>query len=93
MTIELNSLAAVNATSRAKGSATLDQTSFLKLMAAQLKTQDPFAPTDSTQMVAQMAQFSQVSQVSGNAEMNATLKSIAQKLDALLAAQTPSTGA
>ena len=37
---------------------TLGQNDFLKLMTAQLKNQDPFAPVDNTQMVAQMAQFS-----------------------------------
>ena len=37
---------------------TLDQNAFLKLMTTQLKTQDPFAPVDNAQMVAQMAQFS-----------------------------------
>lgn len=90
MKIETNGISALNAMSKARGSATLDQTSFLKLMTTQLKTQDPFAPTDSTQMVAQMAQFSQVS---GNAEMNATLKEIAAKLDKLIATQPPKTGA
>lgn len=90
MTIEIGSLTAANATTKARGDATLDQASFLKLMSAQLKQQDPFAPTDSTQMVAQMAQFSQVS---GNAEMNATLKHIVAKLDALIDLQTPKTGA
>ncbi len=85
MNIETNGVSALNSLTRARGSAALDQTSFIKLMTAQLQTQDPFAPTDSTQMVAQMAQFSQVS---GNAEMNTTLKNIATKLDALIAAQT-----
>jgi len=59
--------------------ATLDQASFLKLMTTQLKTQDPFQPMDSQQMVAQMAQFSNVAGIS---EMNAALKAIAAKLDA-----------
>ena len=54
--------------------AALDQTAFLKLMSAQLKSQDPFAPVDNTQMVAQMAQFSSTT---GIAEMNASLKTIA----------------
>lgn len=90
MTIEINSISALNAKTRATGKATLGQEDFLKLMTTQLKVQDPFAPTDSTQMVAQMAQFSQVS---GNAEMNTTLKNIAAKLDTLIAAQTPVTGA
>ncbi len=58
---------------KAKGSDTMDQSSFLKLMTTQLQTQDPTAPTDNNQMVAQMAQFSQVA---GIAEMNSSLKSL-----------------
>ncbi len=85
MTIEVNSIAALNATTRAHGKANLGQSDFLKLMTTQLMTQDPLAPNDSTQMVAQMAQ---ISQVSGTAEMNATLKVIGEKLDTLIAAQS-----
>lgn len=55
----------------------LDQAAFLRLMTAQLTTQDPFKAVDSSQMVAQMAQFSQVA---GIAEMNASLAAIAQSL-------------
>lgn len=55
----------------------LDQAAFLRLMTAQLTTQDPFKAVDSSQMVAQMAQFSQVA---GIAEMNASLSAIAQSL-------------
>jgi flagellar basal-body rod modification protein FlgD len=58
-------------------SQSLGQDDFLKLMTAQLTSQDPFKPLDNTQMVAQMAQFSQVA---GIAEMNASLASIAQQL-------------
>lgn len=58
-------------------SQTLDQSDFLTLLTAQLKNQDPFNPTDNTQMVAQMAQFSQLSATS---EMSSTLKSINDKL-------------
>jgi len=76
--IDTNSLAALNATTRATGSGALDQASFLKLMTTQLKTQDPFDPMDNQQMVAQMAQFSSVAGIS---EMNASLKAIAAKLD------------
>ncbi len=36
----------------------MGQSDFLALMIAQMKNQDPFAPVDNTQMVAQMAQFS-----------------------------------
>jgi flagellar basal-body rod modification protein FlgD len=72
------SIAGLNATTNATGNGALDQTSFLKLMTTQLQTQDPFAPMDNTQMVAQMAQFSSVA---GIAEMNASLKAIAAQLD------------
>ncbi|KTW03225.1 flagellar hook assembly protein FlgD [Sphingomonas sanguinis] len=57
---------------------TLDQTSFLKLLTAQLQNQDPFSPMDNTQMVAQMAQFSSVAGIS---EMNTTLSAMAAKMN------------
>lgn len=60
-------------------SSALDQSSFLKLMTAQLQTQDPFSPVDNTQMVAQMAQFSSVAGIS---EMNTSLKTIKDDLAA-----------
>lgn len=63
----------------AAGSSTLGQADFLKLMTAQLNNQDPFNPVDNTQMVAQMAQFSSVAGIS---QMNTTLTSIADKLNA-----------
>lgn len=75
--IDTGSVAALNATTRATGRGDLDQTAFLKLMTTQLKTQDPFAPMDSTAMVAQMAQFSSVA---GIAEMNASLRAITLQL-------------
>ena len=77
--IEVNSLAAVNATTRASGKATLGQADFLKLLTTQLQTQDPFQPMDTQSMVAQM---SQLSTNTGIAEMNASLQAIAAKLDA-----------
>ena len=61
---------------------TLDQSDFLTLLTTQLKNQDPFAPMDNTQMVAQMAQFSSVAGIS---EMNSTLKSLSTKLGATTA--------
>ena len=61
------------------GKTTLDQADFLKLMTAQMKNQDPFNPTDNTQMVAQMAQFSSLA---ATTEMSTTLKAIAAKLGA-----------
>ena len=58
---------------------TLGQTDFLRLMTAQLKEQDPFAPVDNQQLVAQMAQMSSST---GIAEMNVSLKSIADQIAA-----------
>ena len=49
-----------------KSATTLDQGDFLQLLTAQLKNQDPFAPMDNTQMVAQMAQFSSVAGISAS---------------------------
>lgn len=72
----INTSAATTANT-ATQSSTLGQADFLKLMTAQLKNQDPFAPVDNTQMVAQMAQFSSVAGIS---EMNTTLKAISDKL-------------
>lgn len=46
---------------------------FLRLLSEQLKQQDPFAPQDNTQMIAQMAQMTASS---ATAEMSATLTSI-----------------
>ena len=65
-------------TAATNGSASLGQADFLKLMTAQLANQDPFAPVDNTQMVAQMAQFSSVAGIS---EMSSTLKAIAGQLN------------
>jgi flagellar basal-body rod modification protein FlgD len=67
-----------SASTAAKKSDTLDQSSFLKLLTAQMQNQDPFAPMDNTQMVAQMAQFSSVAGIS---EMNTTLAAMAAKMN------------
>lgn len=83
---------AVSGAQPGAGYAHLGMADFLKLMTTQLKNQDPTAPTDNTQMVAQMAQFSSLSGIN---DMSATLKAIAAKLDAVLAAQQaakPATG-
>ena len=42
------------------GGSSLDQDTFLKLLVAQLKYQDPSKPTDSSQFLAQTAQFTLV---------------------------------
>lgn len=54
----------------------LDYNSFLKLLIAQLKYQDPTKPTDSTEFVAQLATFSQVEQsISTNKKLDSLLTS------------------
>ncbi|MBM0171169.1 flagellar hook capping FlgD N-terminal domain-containing protein [Altererythrobacter sp. C41] len=68
--------------------ATLGQADFLRLLTVQVQQQDPFDPVDNKEMLAQMAQFSSLS---GITEMNATLQQIAEKLDALAAAQAAAT--
>ena len=66
------------------GFAALGQGDFLRLMTEQMKQQDPFAPVDNKEMLAQMAQFSQLAGVN---DINKTLTALGEKLDAILAAQ------
>lgn len=53
----------------------VDYNSFLRLLVAQMKNQDPTNPMDSTQYVAQLASFSQVEQ---SVQMNNKLDQILQ---------------
>ena len=55
----------------------LGQSDFLKLMTTQLQNQDPFAPMENAEFIAQMAQFSTVT---GITEMGTELKGIAEQL-------------
>lgn len=50
---------------------------FLKLLTAQLNNQDPTAPVDNSQMVAQLAQFSSLSAAT---DTSSTLKTISDQL-------------
>ena len=59
------------------GKSEMGQADFLRLLTAQMQTQDPFQPMDNTQMVAQMAT---ITNSSGIAEMNATLKGLASQM-------------
>ena len=72
----VNNNAAQNTASAASGSNTVDYQSFLKLLVAQMKHQDPTAPMESTDFVAQLATFSQVEQsVQVNAKLDQLLQS------------------
>ena len=56
----------------------LGQEDFLKLMTTQLQNQDPFAPMDNGDFIAQMAQFSTVT---GITEINSNLTNLGSKLE------------
>jgi flagellar basal-body rod modification protein FlgD len=57
---------------------TLDYNSFLTLLVAQLKFQDPTAPQDSTQFISQLASFSGVEQaVNTNSKLDNLITSFA----------------
>jgi flagellar basal-body rod modification protein FlgD len=56
----------------------LNYDSFLKLLTAQMKFQDPTKPMDSTQFVAQLASFSNVEQgIKMNSKLDALITSMA----------------
>ena len=64
-----------NPTAEAVSKTEVDYQSFLKLLVAQMKNQDPTNPMDSTQYVAQLAAFSQVEQ---SVQINAKLEQMLQ---------------
>lgn len=86
------------------GAASLSFKDYISLLTTQLKYQDPTAPTDNSQMVAQMAQFSTLSgisqlnntssaissQLGSLSDLSASVSNISTKLDALIAAQKSS---
>ena len=56
--------------------------SFLQLLTAQLRNQDPLAPLDSTQFVEQLATFSSLEQ---DVKSNSSLETIAARMNELYA--------
>ena len=56
----------------------MGQSDFLRLMTTQLQNQDPFAPMDNGDFIAQMAQFSTVT---GIEEVNASLGKLVEEFD------------
>jgi flagellar basal-body rod modification protein FlgD len=67
-----------------------NEQTFLQLLVAQLKYQDPLQPADGTQFVTQLAQFSDLEQQIGSRQ---DLDAIKQVLAAPAPAPTPSSGA
>ena len=65
------------------------QETFLQLLVAQIKNQDPLNPTDGVQFLAQLAQFSSLEQ---QLQMNSQLTDIKNELADLPTALTPQTG-
>jgi flagellar basal-body rod modification protein FlgD len=59
----LGAPATATAAAAARTNVGADQTTFLKLLIAQMKHQDPLSPQDSTQYIAQLAQFSSLEQL------------------------------
>lgn len=65
-------------TQAASSSVAPDYNSFLRLLVAQMKNQDPTKPIDATQYVSQIASFSNVEQaVQTNAKLDALMTSFA----------------
>jgi flagellar basal-body rod modification protein FlgD len=60
----------------------MDQNTFLKLLVAQMKYQDPSNPTDPSQFMAQTAQFTQVQKLDQIATQNASLLTLQRSMSA-----------
>ena len=84
MIASVSNSARVLAPGEKAGFASLGQADFLKLMTAQLQQQDPTAPVDNKEMLAQLAQFQSLG---GLNQINVTLQGVSDRLDAVLAAQ------
>ena len=72
-------------TEKSNGKDTLGQKDFLTLMTTQLQNQDPFAPMENAEFIAQMAQFSTVT---GITSMDQTMKSVSEQLSEMRIAST-----
>lgn len=75
------STAATAAAAKKTSMSQLGAQDFLKLLTTQLNNQDPTAPVDNAQMVAQLAQFSSLSAATDTRD---TLKTISTQLDTLI---------
>jgi flagellar basal-body rod modification protein FlgD len=69
---------ASDTTAAAASANSLDYDSFLQLLIAQMKNQDPTKPTDPAQLVAQLASFSSVEQaIKTNSKLDSLMTSMA----------------
>ena len=88
MTVDMTTTIPVgaNSTTTSTSKTAVDYQSFLKLLIAEMKNQDPTKPMDSTQYVAQLATFSQVEQsVQTNTKLDQIMSSSAlSQADALI---------
>ncbi|TGQ71210.1 flagellar hook assembly protein FlgD [Mesorhizobium sp. M00.F.Ca.ET.186.01.1.1] len=88
MTVDMTTTIPVgaNSTTTPTSKTAVDYQSFLKLLIAEMKNQDPTKPMDSTQYVAQLATFSQVEQsVQTNTKLDQIMQSSAlSQADALI---------
>ncbi len=77
-----NSTAPTNPTANSSGSNQLNENTFLTLLVAQLKYQDPMNPADSTQFLTQTAQFTEVETLQRMEKSQAAAQSASQVLAA-----------
>jgi flagellar basal-body rod modification protein FlgD len=77
-----NQIATSTATTSVSRDDQMDQNTFLKLLVAQMKYQDPSNPTDPSQFMAQTAQFTQVQKLDQIATQNASLLTLQRSLSA-----------
>lgn len=88
MTVDMTTTIPVgaNSTTTPTSKTAVDYQSFLKLLIAEMKNQDPTKPMDSTQYVAQLATFSQVEQsVQTNTKLDQIMQSSAlSQADAII---------
>ena len=88
MTVDMTTTIPVgaNSTTTSTSKTAVDYQSFLKLLIAEMKNQDPTKPMDSTQYVAQLATFSQVEQsVQSNTKLDQIMQSSAlSQADAII---------
>ncbi|MDX2466762.1 MAG: flagellar hook capping FlgD N-terminal domain-containing protein [Acidimicrobiia bacterium] len=75
--------AAAESASASSGLGSLDSDAFLKLLVAQMKYQNPLAPTDASAMLAQTAQFTTVETLQSISETNQALLGFQQTTMAL----------